>query len=209
MQPVAIVEGEILAQGASQRAVLIEFHFVEAFELEGVKEGFDVSVVIHGARAVHALDESVFCQRLLEEARAVFDTAIGVEEDTGSWLSQANGMFERGDGQVCCTALAQGPADDAAREAIHDDGEVSPLTSDLEVSDITDPQLVGAADVLAPHDVVHGAEELHGFALAAEQVVATALQGGFAHEASDAASTNAVPQLAQGFGDAWAAIAVA
>ena len=38
MQPVLIVEAEVAAQGLAQRRVLIEAHFVEAFEFEGVEE---------------------------------------------------------------------------------------------------------------------------------------------------------------------------
>lgn len=76
MQPVLIVEGEVAAQGVAQRRVLIEAHFVEAFEFEGVEEGFDVGVVIHGARTIHALNEAMVGERLLEQARAVFDAAI-------------------------------------------------------------------------------------------------------------------------------------
>ncbi len=209
MQPVLIVEAEVAAQGLAQRRVLIEAHFVEAFEFEGVEEGFHVGVVIHGARTIHALNEAMFAERLFVQARAVFDAAIGMEEDAGGRFTQADGPLQGGDGEGGGAALAQGPADDAPREAIHDHGKVAPLTGDLEVSDIADPELVDALDVLAAHYVVDGAEELQRLALAAEQVVTTALQSYLAHEASDTAATYDVASLAQGFGDAWAAVAVA
>ena len=45
---------------------------------------------------------------------------------------------------VCKAAIANGPADDAAREQVDDDGQVYPSFSRPDVRDIDAPRLVGA-----------------------------------------------------------------
>ena len=52
------------------------------------------------------------------------------------------------------------PAQNPAREAIHDHSQVAPLASDFEVSDIANPELVDFGDGLTSDGVGHRAVEI-------------------------------------------------
>ena len=209
MQTLLIVEVEVALQGSPEWRFGIEALLVQAFDLEGVEEGFHVCVVIHGARAIHALNEAMTFELVLEGARAVLDAAVRVEVNAWGRASILQGLVQCGDGQRRSPAGPQAPAQDAAREAIHDHGQVAPLARDLEVSDIADPQLVDHGDGLTSDRVGHSAEEIHRATLAAEEMIPKTLQASHAHKTGDAASTDDVPLPTQQLGHSGAAVAQA
>ena len=66
MKALLIVEVEVALQGSPEWRFGIEALLVQTFYLEGMEEGLHVRVVIHGARTIHALDEAMTFELVLE-----------------------------------------------------------------------------------------------------------------------------------------------
>src|SRR5215218_8820002 len=70
------------------------------------------------------------------------------------WPSARDGHLERVDDELGAQVVAHRPANDAAGEAVEDDGEVEPAGRGWDVLDVGDPELVW----------------LHGYEVAADEV---------------------------------------
>ena len=79
---------------------------------------------------------------LAEEQRDVLRAVIGVMDHAGARSSSRDGHLERVDDELGAQVVAHRPADDAAREAVDDRGEVEPAGRGRDVLDVGDPELI-------------------------------------------------------------------
>jgi hypothetical protein len=108
--------------------------------------------------------------------------------DAWGWLAVADGVLQGIDGE-CGGALGrQAPADDAAGEAVHDDGEVTPDAGDFEVADVDVPEAIGRAGIEVADAVGHAGEELEQGQRAGKQAIAVALWPGQSHQTGQSAT---------------------
>src|SRR3990170_6726411 len=91
------------------------------------------------------------CKTRAEGVGREFDAAIGMEDQPGSRAPAQQGAIERGQRQGQVAPRRQAPTENAARIAIHDDGEVAPLAGALHVRHIAHPDLVGCRGVYVQH----------------------------------------------------------
>ena len=104
----------------------------------------------------------------------------------------------------------QAPADDLARVLVHDGGHVAPLASNLEVCDVTHPDLVLPLRVGRFRTVRHaGVERSLQHLGVAVQACAPALKAGLPHQPGHAPAADAVAVQAQLPGYARAAVEAA
>lgn len=204
-----VVELDVADHFVPEFFVCIEFHLEQPLDLEGVEERFDVCVVIDVRGAGHALHEAMLTQLGLEFKRGELDTPIRVEVNAARGTPVAQCVLQCCDGEFGCVVIGNAPADDAAGEAVDDDCQVTPCASDLEIRDITVPDLIGAADLHVQNAVGHLMEELQVRGLAHEQMIGAALQASLPHETSHAMAADPHAPLAQLLHDAWGAIDLA
>ncbi len=87
---------------------------------------FDGGVVKAVSLAAHRDLEMMPAQELLVVVAAISQAAIGVVNAARRRLAQVDGHLQRPDREVTLHAVADGPADHAARIEIDDHGEIRP-----------------------------------------------------------------------------------
>src|SRR2546428_1273246 len=163
-----------------------------------MKKGFDEGVVGHLARTVHALGEPELGKALLERRARVFSTSIGVKDEPALCASATHSAVERAQGQCDVLPRPVAPAHDASAVFIHHYGEIAVDGSNLEVRDVTDPDLVRALDLEIELLIENAAE----VALHSRTRVANRSHAGHdavpSHESCNPDLAHAVAALAQG-----------
>lgn len=209
MDACVVVEGEVDAKSLPQLLIGVEPLAMDVLALQGMEERFHVSVVVHLARPIHTLNEALSAHDRAVGVSGVFDTAVAVEHQTGAGIALAQGMEEGSPGERDIARGIQTPAQNATRELVHHDGQVAPLTADLQVSDIAHPDLVRAHEFEMSLAVRNAPEEAPVASLGAPMLAGrfTSDVGG-SHEARNAALTDALALFDERVANTRAAIAV-
>ncbi len=132
-----------------------------------------------------------------------------MEVQAGRGPAVANGMLQGIDGEPGGAVVGHAPAHHSTGELIDDDGQVTPCTCDLQVSDIAMPDLIDSSDAELADTVGHLLEELQVRSLAHEEMIGSTLQTCLSHEASHTMASDAHAPVAQLLHDARRAIDLA
>jgi len=81
-------------------------------------------------------------QAVAERIGGVLHSAVAVEDDAGPRTPTCDSAVEGGQREARVLGGAEAPAEDPARIAVHDDGEIAPGAPDFQIGDIADPDLV-------------------------------------------------------------------
>ena len=146
-------------------------------------EGFHEGVVGQFARPVHALDEP---ER--REARAVgigriLDAAIRMEDESRRRFAPPQRLVESRQRQAQIALQGQCRAQDAARVAVHDHGQIAPLATDFQVCHVPDPDLIGCRGLAFQYPVGDRREEYARTRHVSVDARRTRLQVGCPHQA--------------------------
>jgi hypothetical protein len=204
-----VVEGEVGAKSLPQLRIGVEPLAMDVLALQGMEERFHVGVVIHLARPIHALDEALAAHDCAVSVSGVFDTPVAVEHQARAGTALAQGVEEGCAGERDIARGVQTPAQNAARELVHHDGQIAPLTAHLQVSDIAHPDLVRSHEVEVTLAVGNAPEEAPVAGLGAPMLAGRFTSDvGSSHEASNAALTNALALFDECVANTRAAVAV-
>src|SRR5262245_52504268 len=115
---------------------------MDGVALHRMEERLHIRVVGDFSRPVHALHETQGGQAIAERVGGVLDAAVAMEDDAGPRLPMADGTVEGRQREAGVLGGAEAPAEDPARVAVHDDGEIAPGAIDFQIGDVADPDLI-------------------------------------------------------------------
>ena len=135
-----VVEESALGVGAVSEGFAFEIQFA----FEGGPEAFHRGVIVAAAGPAHAGGKAKGEELLLVGGAGVLAAAIGMVEEAGFGAAGLLSVGQSLEGQGSLQVIMEAPADDFAAEQVHESGEVKPALAGAQVSDISDPDLVGA-----------------------------------------------------------------
>lgn len=107
-----------------------------------MEERLHVRIVVHLARAAHALHDTALQQLLAIGKGRIFDASVAMKVQTRLGLAIAQRVIDRIQRQGRIPVSAQAPADDHARELVYHDRQIAPPAAHAQVGHVTDPDLV-------------------------------------------------------------------
>jgi hypothetical protein len=111
---------DVLKEGDLDFATGLPIPSPDQFCLQGFEEAFDGGIVVAIALAAHRNPEPALSQELLIVVRAVLRSAIRVMDTAWWWPSDCDGHVQGTQCQILLHAVADRPADYAARKQIND-----------------------------------------------------------------------------------------
>ena len=198
MEPAWVVEGlDVVKEAPLRFAEIGEEVCVQVeFGFEFAPEAFDVGVFVAVVGAGEAGEDFQIQQQCLKGAAGILAAFIGMVEQAGSRPASAPGFGQGLLHQGGVDFVAEAPADDFAAEQIHDGSQVEPALASRQVSDISDPGLVGMIGRAALSQSIgrKGGAGRRGFGTEAAFLQAAQAEG--AHQTGDAIFTDAPTVLA-------------
>ena len=197
MQTVTVVPADVPADDLAQRGIAVECQGVNDLGFQGMPEGFHERVVGQLARPVHALDDTPRREVRAVRVGGVLDPAIRMKDEPWRRLAPPQRPVQSGPRQGQVAPLSQAPAQDAARVAVHDRGQIAPLTADLQVRHVTDPDLIGSGGGAQQDPVGDGGEKVVRSRHVSVDARRARLQPGFTQQSGDALTSHAETSLRQ------------
>ncbi len=212
VEALAIVAGlNVIKDGGLGLGVRGEVTSVDEFDFEGAPEAFHGGVVVAVALPAHGRKELGLGQSGSKISGGVLDTAIGVEEQLGSWLAVLERHVERGHDQRGVDPFAHGPTDDLSAVKVKDAGEVKPTFLGLDVGDVGDPDLIGCRGRWSLRQAIghDGVVVVAVGGLDAVAALLAAAEASLTHEAGDSLTSMTMPAGPQFPDDSGTAIGLA
>ena len=147
MKSSAIVERQVASQRCVHVPILIEPVAVEDLRFHGMEEGFDKGVVSHLPGTVHALGDPEFGQTLFEDMGGVFNSPIGVENQSARRFSVTHRTVQGRQRQGNVFARTESPTHDPPGAFVHHHGQVAIDATHFQVRDVAHPDLVRSFQV--------------------------------------------------------------
>jgi len=130
---------------------------MDEFALECSEEAFHDGVVPAVPSAAEAAFDAMVAECPLVVVTGVLRPAVRMLEQAGLWQPLADRHRQCRQYDVGVQARLDGPADDAPREEVDDNGQVQPALVRSYVGDVASPDAIGARDVERPVEGVrHG-----------------------------------------------------
>jgi len=168
-----------------------------------------MSVVGDDSWPLHALDDAELREMVSIRICRVFGPTIAVEDQPRGRATTRDGLVECSHRQGQVTLSAQAPAEQSPRMLVEDNSQIVPTASDVQVSDVPDPNLICTAGRDVELSVRQLAKESLHRRFVAVATPCAGLQPRSFHETSNALSCDADAALLQGGMNARASVCAA
>src|SRR6058998_1169603 len=148
MEPRAVVEAlDVLEHAAARLRPGIEGEVIEPLGLQGMEEALRRCIVETIAGPAHAADHPVLIEELLVVGARVGSAAIAVMHEAGRGATPRDGAVQRLERDGLLGARGGSPPHNPPREGIEEDREEEPALAGPDLSDVREPEVVGASAV--------------------------------------------------------------
>ena len=181
---------------------------VHEFGFDRAKAAFHRRIVEAISLPAHGLDHPGCVEDLAVIGGRILAAAIRMMDEARRRLLALDGHGQSRDGQFCPHVIAHCPANDLPREKIEHDSQIKPAFSGLDISKISEPDLIWASGNEVLIEPVGGDRQIMMAVRGAypETPRHYCLDTVMAHEAFNTATARHVPQAAQGRVDSRRAI---
>ena len=115
---------------------------VNFFYLEALEEAFHGRVVVTIPFSTHTLLTSTLLQPRSKSQAGILRSAIGVNDQTASRLSQGKGLIESCQGELSIDLFAGSPANDSSRAQVKKCTQIGEAFSCRQIGKIAEPNLI-------------------------------------------------------------------
>src|SRR5262249_13458653 len=137
------------------------------------------------------------------------DATVAVEDDARGRPALPHRVVESGEGQPDIFGRSETPAENAARVAVHDDGQVPPGPADLEIGDVAHPDLIRRHRQTIDLAIRDAREERVQAGNSAIEVARPRPKAIHAHQSGDPSTADPHPRRGERVVDARAAVGAA
>ena len=199
MQSGSVVESlDVIEDVAASLSSRTEREVIEPLSFDRMEEALGKGVVQAIAGAAHAAADAVAVEEILVVRATVLRSAVAVMNESRRWPTRSQGDPQGLKGQGVTDAIGGGPADDAPREDIDDDGEKEPALASTDLRDVGDPESIRPVGSKVPeHEVGSGREIASTGGNEAKAPRGLSAQAFQAHPARHAMPSCAVPSRTQ------------
>jgi len=146
-QPGAVIEAlDVLKDGRARFSPGGKTVVIDKFVFERAGEGFDEGIIVAVGGTTHGSDQIMLGQDLAVGGAGELTAPIGVDDESPSRLTLAQGHAHRGDREWSIEDRAHGPAEHLPAAQIEDCDQIQPALAGEDSGSIGDPDLVGTTD---------------------------------------------------------------
>src|SRR2546422_4349633 len=123
-----------------------------------MKERFHVCVVAGGPPARGTLADAQGAESIAKRVAGILAASIAMENQSSTGMPTTHGCIEDSARQAGIAGAAEPPSEHPTGALVQHDGEKAPPTTDWEIGDVADPDLIGTRSDAGPRSEEHTSE---------------------------------------------------
>src|SRR3989475_6135624 len=135
------------------RSLRLEASAVDDLGLQRMKERFHVCVVAGGPPARGTLADAQSAESIAKRVAGILAASIAMENQSSTGMPTTHGRIEDSARQAGIAGAAEPPSEHPTGALVQHNGEKAPPTTDWEIGDVADPDLIGARGDAGPQAV--------------------------------------------------------